>query len=135
MKGILADVHMGAYVDALVREMQSDYWIGFWNHLGLKRYEFEDIGLTPTSADVEIWQRCQAERLAFITNNRNADSADSLEAAIRTLNQPDSLPVFTIGDLPRLGKSKAYATRVVDKLFGYLLDIDRVRGAGRLYLP
>jgi hypothetical protein len=135
VKGILADVHMGAYVDALVREMRSDYWVDFWSLLGLSHVHFEDVGLTPTSTDLEIWQKCQAEQLIFITNNRNADSEDSLAVAIRDHNAPEALPVFTIGNLDRLAKSKAYAADVVEQIYEYLLDIDRVRGAGRLYLP
>jgi hypothetical protein len=91
--------------------------------------------LTPTSTDLEIWLCCQAEELILITDNRNEDSLDSLQAAIRTHNTPNSLPVFTIGKLSRFQKNKAYADRVLKRLFDYLLDIDRVCGAGRLYLP
>jgi hypothetical protein len=32
-------------------------------------------------------------------------------------------------------RSRTYADRVVAQLLDYLLDIDRVRGTGRLYLP
>ncbi len=135
MKGILADVHMGAYVDALIREMTSDYWADFWNYLGLRHFHFEDVGLTPTSTDLEIWRTCQTEQPVIITNNRNDDSDDSLEIAIREYNTPDCLPIFTIGDLNRFGKSRTYAEAVVLQLYDYLLTIDRVRGSGRLYLP
>lgn len=135
VKGILADVHMESYVEALVREMQSEYWVELWKYLGLTLYHFDDLGLAPTSTDVEIWQRCQAEQLCLITDNRNQDSEDSLENAIRDHNTPDSLPVFTIGKLARLRTNNTYALLVVENLYGYLLDIDRVRGAGRLYLP
>jgi predicted nuclease of predicted toxin-antitoxin system len=135
VKGILADVHMTSDVEGLVAAMQREPWTEFWEYLGLVLYRFEDVGLTPTSTDLEIWQRCQAEELILITNNRNEDSADSMETAIHTLNTPISLPVFTIGNLPRFQKSRAYAERVLKTLMDYLLDIDRVRGAGRLYLP
>jgi predicted nuclease of predicted toxin-antitoxin system len=135
VRGILADVHMGNYVEAIVREMQSAYWAELWTHLGLTLHHFDDMGLTPTSTDLEIWQRCQAEQLILITDNRNQYSDDSLESAIRDHNTPDSLPVFTIGKLARLRKNNTYAQLVVEKIYGYLLDIDRVRGAGRLYLP
>jgi hypothetical protein len=84
---------------------------------------------------LEIWQRCQAEELVLITNNRNENSADSLESAIKVFNTPRSLPVFTIANLPRFKTSGQYANAVLKQLYEYLLDIDRVRGAGRLYLP
>jgi Domain of unknown function (DUF5615) len=135
VKGILADVHMDSYVDALVREMQSEYWIELWRNLGVALYHFEDFGLTPTSSDLEIWRCCQEEELVLITDNRNKRSADSLEATIQLFNTPNSLPVFTIGSLTRLRRSREYAEEVVEQLYAYLLDIDRVRGAGRLYLP
>jgi hypothetical protein len=135
VKGILPDVQMIGDVEPLVEAMQREPWNEFWDDLGLALYRFEDVGLTPTSTDREIWLRCQADELILITDNRNDDSADSLEATIRTLGTPRSLPVFTIGKLGRFQKSRAYAERVLRTLYDYLLDIDRVRGAGRLYLP
>ena len=135
MKGMLADVQMIGDVEHLVAAMQRQPWTEFWDHLGLVLFHFADFGLTPTSADLEIWLLCQTEQLILISDNRNSDSVNSLGAAIRSHNTPSSLPVLTIGKLSRFQKNKAYAERVLDKLFGYLLDIDRVRGAGRLYLP
>lgn len=135
MKGILADVHVSGPVENLVRAMQSEPWAEFWKHLGLALFHFDDVGLTPTSTDLEIWQRCQAEQLVLITNNRNEDSPDSLEATIRQHNTPGSLPVFTIGNLDQFRLSRAYATRVLERLYEYLLEIESVRGTGRLFLP
>ncbi len=131
----MADVHMGVVADALFREMQSPTWAELWNHVGLTVLHFEDLELSATSKDVEIWQKCQAEQVILITNNRNKDSADSLEATLRVLGTSESLPVFTIGDFDHFRKSRTYAARVIERLYDYLLDIDRVRGAGRLYLP
>ena len=135
MKGILADVHLSGPVDDLVREMQSEPWAEFWKYLGLALFHFDDVGLTPTSTDLEIWPRCQAEQLVLVTNNRNEDSPDSLEATIRQYNTPESLPVFTIGNLDSFRLSRAYAERVLKRLYEYLLDIESVRGTGRLFLP
>jgi predicted nuclease of predicted toxin-antitoxin system len=135
VKGILADVHMSSFVEALVHEMQTEYWADYWKQVGLALYHFEDVGLTPTSTDLEIWQCCQAEQLILITNNRNADSEDSLKIAIREHNTPASLPVMTIGNIDRFRISRKYAEKVVERLYDYLVDIDRVRGAGRLFLP
>jgi hypothetical protein len=135
VRGILADIHLKGPVEELVREMQAEPWAEFWRHLGLVLYDFADLGLTPTSADSEIWHKCQAEELIFITNNRNSDSPDSLEATIRQSNRASSLPVFTIGDLHLFRKSRVYAEHVLERLYEYLLEIDRVRGTGRLYFP
>ena len=135
VKRILADINTRGPVDDLVRRMQSEPWTEFWKELSLTLFHFEDVGLTPSSTDLEIWQKCQAEQLIFITNNRNENSIDSLESTIRKYNSPDSLPVFTIADLDKFRKSRRYAERAIESLFEYLLRIDSVLGAGRLYLP
>jgi hypothetical protein len=101
--------------------------------LVLKR--FEDVGLPLDASDHDIWQTCQAEQLILITDNRNLDSPDSLEATIRKYNQPDKLPVFTISDMKSFSTSRAYAEKVLEDLYDYLLRIDEIRGTGRLYLP
>lgn len=135
MKGILADNNIIGQVAFLAQMMQSNAWADFWKQLGLVLRHFEDVGLAPTASDVEIWQRCQSEELILITDNRNDDSPDSLSAAIRNFNTPDSLPVFTIGDMDRFVASPEYRERVLEVLYDYLLRINEVRGTGRLFLP
>jgi hypothetical protein len=135
VQGILADVNVLGLVHYLAQLMQAGPWAEFWQALGLILRRFEDVGLAATASDLDVWQRCQAEGLILITDNRNADAADSLEAVIRQYNTPQSLPVFTIADLDKFRTSRDYAERVVAKLYEYLLDIDAVRGSGRLYLP
>jgi hypothetical protein len=135
VKGILTDIHMGVSTEILIGKMQSDTWIDLWSRLGLVPFAFADLGLPDNATDLVIWQRCQIEQLIFITNNRNEDTEDSLGTTIRLHNTLESLPVFTIGNLNRFRSDKTYAEDVVERLYEYLLDIDRVRGAGRLYLP
>ena len=105
MKAILADVHITNEVSALVAAMQREPWTEFWVHLGITLYQFEDLGLTLDSSDLEIWQCCQNTEVVLITNNRNDKFEDSLQATIESFNTPSSLPVFTIGNLGRLKKS------------------------------
>ena len=135
MKGILADVNIQGHVDLLVVLMQAEPWKLFWDHLRLRYLHFTDVGLLPDSLDSLVWETCQKEALVLITNNRNKNDPDSLEATIQTRNTPSSLPVFTIANVPHLRSSRAYADRVIDKLVDSLLQIDTLRGAGRLYLP
>ena len=135
MKGILADNNVIGQVEYLVQRMQTHGWEVFWNDFGLALFHFDEIGLAISAADTEIWQRCQADELILITDNRNDDSPNSLNAAIRQLNTPQSLPVFTIADLEKFGTSREYEERVVAALYDYLLRIDEIRGAGRLFLP
>ncbi|MSU78212.1 MAG: hypothetical protein EXS16_08955 [Gemmataceae bacterium] len=135
MRGILADIHMQPEVEQLVAAMQAGPLNEYWELRGLALYVLDEVRLSPDSTDLAIWTTCQAEGLVLVTNNRNEDSVDSLQAAIRTLNLPTLLPVFTIGNLNRLKKSRSYADRVVKRFLDYLLDIDSVRDTGRLYLP
>ncbi len=135
MRGILADINVQGHVDQLFGLILAEPWKLFWDSLQLQYVHFADIGLVAGSPDSLIWEKCQQESLALITNNRNEDRDDSLEAMIRTRNTPTSLPVFTIASVPRMCAGKAYADRVIERLLGYLLDIDTVRGTGRLYLP
>jgi hypothetical protein len=135
VKGILADINAIGQVEALVHQMQTVEWSELWTALGLVLKRFEGVGLSQESTDLEIWLTCQAEQLVLITFNRNHDSPDSLEATIRQHNKPESLPVFTISDLTSFRTSRAYAKKVLEDLYDYLLRIDEVRGTGRLYLP
>jgi hypothetical protein len=120
VKGILADVMVTRQVELLVQRMQAEPWTEIWQSLGIVLMRFDDIGLAPDSSDLDIWQICQVEQLVLVTDNRNKDSPDSLEATIRQHNTPQSLPVFTIGDLDKFQSSASYAERVLEKMFDYL---------------
>jgi hypothetical protein len=132
---LLADANIEGQVDLLVARMQSDTRKELWDYLGLRHVTFADVGLDRGDTDSVIWQRCQDAELLLLTDNRNDDGPNSLEATIRTRNTPQSLPVFTIADIRHLHTSSEYADRVIDQLLSYILEIDEVRGAGRLYLP
>jgi hypothetical protein len=132
---LLADVNIQGHIEVMVRRMQAEPWIGFWNYLDLSCASFGDVGLHREDSDLVIWQRCQERRAFLITNNRNNDGPDSLEAAIRTRNTPQSLPVFTFGDAERLKDEREYSDRVIWALLEYLLEIDNLLGTGRLFLP
>jgi hypothetical protein len=54
---------------------------------------------------------------------------------IRKHGAADSLPVLTLADPDRIGRDRAYAESIVVRLFEIFMDIDELRGAGRLYLP
>ena len=62
-----------------------------------------------------------------------ANTDRMVEATLREFNKPDSLPVFTIADVPRLRSSRAYAERVVERMLDFLMRTDDLRGTGRLF--
>jgi hypothetical protein len=115
--------------------LASDTWRDLWNELRLSVVSFPTLGLAYDAPDDLIWKTCQREELVLITGNRNHDGPDSLEATIRNENRPDSLPVITIADTDRVLEDRLYAEAVAEQLLDYLLRIDEVRGAGRLYVP
>jgi hypothetical protein len=115
--------------------MQTEAWRDFWEYLELRYTSFGDLGLTRADPDAVVWQRCQEEGILLITDNRNDDGPQSLAATIRAHNSPQSLPVFTVSDARRLARDAVYADRVIDRLFQYLLEVENIRGTGRLYLP
>jgi hypothetical protein len=43
--------------------------------------------------------------------------------------------VLTLSEPQRVLSSRAYARRVVERLVEYLIDVENLRGTGRLYLP
>jgi hypothetical protein len=45
------------------------------------------------------------------------------------------LPVITLADSRRIYKDRAYAQHTAEALLEYLIDIESLRGTGRLYIP
>ncbi len=132
---LMADANITKHVTRLSLRMQSEEWCEFWDYLEMRVVTFQEAGLLADDTDVVVWKRCQEQQIFLITNNRNDDGPDSLETTIQTLGTLDSVPVFTVGDADAILASSEYVDRVVDRLFRYLLDIDNIRGAGRLFLP
>jgi hypothetical protein len=132
---LLADANITGHVFRLTARMQAESWREFWDFLELRLVSFQDVGLDLDDTDATVWLRCQQEGIVLLTNNRNDDGPDSLEATIRTHNSPDRLPVFTIGAADQILTDAEYAEAVAESLFDYLLRLDAVRGTGRLFLP
>jgi hypothetical protein len=135
MKAILADINVQGHLQVLLSLLEGDEWRELWHSFNLEVLFFRDLGLSPRTSDALLWEMCQQQEMLLLTTNRNADGPDSLEATLLAHNTANSLPVFTIANARRVFRSRSYAERVVVSLLEYLLDIDRVRGVGRLYLP
>jgi hypothetical protein len=135
MTGILADLNVEGQVAILLQRWQGPFWREVWVALNLRVETFETLSLALNATDAAIWRACQDRQIVLITGNRNSQGPESLEAVIRQHNTPASLPVFTLANPDRVAKSKGYAERVAERLLEYLLEIDQVRGTGRLYVP
>jgi hypothetical protein len=117
-----------------VRLMQAESRREVWDYLQLQVFRFGDFDLRPEASDRDVWIFCQEEQLSLVTANRNAREDDSLEVAIRELNDATCLPVFTISDPIRLKRNAAYANRIADTFLEDLFDMDRHLGRDRIYL-
>jgi hypothetical protein len=106
-----------------------------WMALNLRILGFADLGLTREAPDSVIWQVCQDREFVLITGNRNQRGADSLEATLRARNAANHLPVLTLSDRDQILRNSEYADRVVLRMLDYLIDIENLRGTGRLWLP
>lgn len=135
MRGLLSDHNIHGQVAVLATILESPAWRELWSALQLTVLTFSHLGLDRESSDRTIWEICQQQQVILLTANRNNDGPDSLEATIQALHQPDSLPVFTLADANRIMRSRDYAEQTAVRLLEYLLNIDLVRGSGRLFLP
>jgi hypothetical protein len=135
MAGIVADHNIEGHFVLLLRLWTSAAWEPLWKSLSVEIESFERLGLPYETSDRDLWQACQQRGLVLITANRNDDGPDSLEATIRNLNQPSSLPVLTIADPESVLTNPDYAERVAMQVLEFLLDLDNVRGTGRLFVP
>src|SRR5262249_35580198 len=111
MPGLMADNDIQGKFNALVTYLVSGSWKDVGELLGLTVETFESLGLSENAPDIVVWQVCQARGVLLVTGNRSSHDPDSLEVAIRTLNQLTSLPVFTLSDADRFRSDRSYAER------------------------
>lgn len=135
MPTIMADHDVEGHLNVLQDIWLSPGWIEAWTEARGEIATFERLGLEESATDAEIWQLCQELGIVLITGNRNAEGEDSLENTIRCLGTRQSLPVLTIGDPDRLMRDPHYAEDVAAQTLDYVRDIEKMRGAGRLYVP
>jgi hypothetical protein len=135
MLGLLADENCEAHLAALLQVCRNTEWREMWAGVGASVHTFESLRLTRSLPDDELWMICQRDSYVLLTANRNQDRPTSLEATIRSRGTSNSLPVFTLADPARILKDSAYAERAAVQLMELLMDIDEMRGTGRLYLP
>jgi hypothetical protein len=132
---IMSDNDVQGHVGRLMDLCQGPPWAEVWRDLRCSVCTFADLGLSEDAPDATVWKACQEAGVLLITGNRNAEGPESLEITIRQQNTPDCLPVLTLADPDRIARDRLYAESVVERLFEILIDLEVVRGAGRLFLP
>ena len=135
MLGMVPDNDIEGHFAVLFGHVVSPTWRDLWSQLGIQVHYFRSLGLARSSSDRVVWQTCQDRQLILITGNRNDDGPDSLEATIRESNTLQCLPVLTLSHAKRISQSGAYAEQAAERLLEILIDIDNMRGTGRIWLP
>lgn len=135
MLRILADHDVEGHLSYVRVYLEGGPWSEFWADLDVSVHSFGEFGLSQATPDAEVWRVCQERQLILFTGNRNMESDDSLEATIRKYGTVGSLPVCTVADALRVLSDNLYMERVAVKLIETLMDLDRYRGTGRVYLP
>src|SRR5258708_5791329 len=135
MLGLLADVHSEGHLEVLLRICRSPQWREVWVALKVRVCAFDTFGFDRRMKDSDLWEFCQRQDLLLVTNNRNQEDADSLQATIASRNSLASLPVLTLADADLILNDRSYAERAAIRLMEILLDVDAERGTGRLFLP
>jgi hypothetical protein len=135
MLGLLADANAGGHLRALLIVCDGPSWRSPWSATDVHVFRLERLGLPPTVADDVLWRPCQQNNLVLLTANRNRQGSDSLGETIARENTPQSLPVVTLANAERVLLDRAYCDRAAERLIEILMEIDRPRGAGRLWIP
>ncbi len=135
MPAILADHDIEGQLKVLLSIWTSPDWIDLWQMLDCHVHTFLSLAISKEMPDSELWALCQQEQFLLLTGNRNAKGEHSLEIASQRLNQPQSLPVFTIAGADRVMTDRSYAERIASRILDYLVDIDNLRGTRRLFVP
>lgn len=135
MTGLVGDADVQGHFAVLIAACRGPKWRDLWDAMAIPVRSFQDVGLTRSAADADVWSACQAHDLVLVTGNRNAAGPDSLEVAIRMGGTADSLPVLTLANRDRLMRDRSYAEDVAGRLIEIMMEIDRHRGTGRMYLP
>jgi len=135
MPTILCDHNVEGQVAVLVSVWTSSEWLELWLAFGCAVETLASLAIPESTLDSELWKLCQSRGIVLITANRNSEGEDSLEVTMRRLCQADSLPVVTIADADRVMIDRGYAEKVAIQIFEVLLEIDRLRGTRRLFVP
>ncbi len=137
MNGLLFDINIQGLHAHFIHLLTALDLLDFWEAANLRVLSVAGLGYPRDVRDRVLWNRCQADGLVFITENRNDDGPDSLERTMADSLAPDSLPVLTLANVSRFRTDRRYALIVADAYLTTVTDTlaGLNRGVGRLYLP
>jgi hypothetical protein len=137
MNGVVFDVNVQGHARYILQLLEALNVADLWEALDLPVLTVAGLGYADDVPDRVIWDRCQADGLLLVTENRNDDGPDSLQRVMGESNSADSLPVLTIANKRRFERDRPYAQVVAKEFLNVVSDTARGlnRGAGRMYLP
>jgi len=131
MTDVLVDRDVEGQATLLLSTLASEGWLDL---VPIRFVTLAEAGLAADSPDRVVWRFAQAHRMLLLTSNRNAKGAHSLGQTIRDEATPASLPVLTIGTRSRMVE-RGYRQRCAERLVEIVLDLERNRGVGRIFIP
>ena len=138
MPGLLADVNLQGHLAYIERRLaELDLLEILSRDLGLNLVSFAHLNLDPRLDDRSLWLFCQNERWVLLTDNRNRENENSLQATMDRLWQPGLLPVITLANKDTFENNANYAARVAEEIAEvlFLAFHENIRGRSRIYVP
>ena len=137
MQGLLADVNVqghAAYLERLIDALGLGIVL---TELNLRFVSFADLQFPLDIDDRTLWNRCQRGGWVLLTDNRNHDGPDSLEATLADSWQTSQLPVLTLANKQKFEHDRDYAIRVATDIAELLFGItqDEYRDRSRIFVP
>ncbi len=127
----LVDYNLDGYALIFLGILAKGGWLEF---ASVQFVTFREAGLAMDSSDRMVWRYAQEHQMMILTANRNMKGENSLEQVIREENVENSFPVLTISNIERLSESD-YRERCAERLIEIIVDIDNIKGSGRLFIP
>jgi hypothetical protein len=135
MTALLADNNAEGNLRAVLRICESTGWMDVWQALGVTVHTFKTARIDPAVLDDELWDWCQRTGAYLFTANRNAHGLHSLQQAIVARSTAQSVPVLSLSNPDRVLADRNYAEDVAVRLMEIIMEPERFRGSGRLWLP
>jgi hypothetical protein len=137
VRGLLSDANVQGHAAYLREILRTLGLLDILDQLGIDLLAFNDLGLPPEIDDRSLWLRCQQDGLVLFTDNRNDESATSLETALLTMWKPGDLPVITVTNKDKFERQPSYRERVAADVAELLCGISEgeYRDRGRIFVP
>jgi hypothetical protein len=137
MPGLLTDVNVQGHLPFLHRLIVKLRLEDLLVSLGLALTTFPDLGLDRHTDDRAIWNYCQANGWVLLTDNRNNEDEDSLQATLQDSWREGHLPVMTFANKGKFEASDAYALAVAEDVVDILVGVfsESVRDQPRIFVP